>query len=87
MTQCALLGITCTTLHRGVPVDVFSVAIPAYTRTLFGFVAIEEAHRHEYQIQTHEAGTAYSIGDYALWLLRKAAEEPTEQEVDDDARS
>ena len=87
MTQCATLDITGTTLHRGIAVDVISVTIPAYTRTLFSFVAIEQAHRREYMVQSHKAGAPYSIADYALWLLRQAADEPFTQEAHDDARS
>ena len=87
MTQCATLVVTGTTIHRGIAVDVISAAIPAYTRTALGFAAIEKMHRAEYTVRTESAGTPFSIADYALWLLKKAADEPFTQEAHDDARS
>lgn len=83
MTVCALLRIK--GLCQGQVV--IDIDVPAYTRTWLGFAAVQGMHYAEYQVRSERAGVLPSIADYALWLLHKASDEPTQQEVADDARS
>lgn len=50
--------------------------IPAYTRTREDFATVLQAHLNDYDNGSEIAGSQLSVGDFALYLLRKASEEP-----------
>ena len=60
----------------------FDFIIPAYTRTPQSFRDEVTKELAGYQFASRRNGTKDSLGDFALWLLRKASQEPREQGED-----